>query len=102
LSGTPTDDADVGATTGIVITVDDQQGQPNSTAILPAFDLEVTSTNDTPQELSSNSSNSSSNSSGGCVINARSENDPTFTLSILVSLFHLTRRTLIPGMRRYL
>jgi hypothetical protein len=99
LSGTPTDDADVGATTGIVITVDDQQGQPNSTAILPAFYLEVTSTNDTPQELSSNSS---SNSSGGCVINARSENDPTFTLSILVSLFHLTRRTLIPGMRRYL
>jgi len=99
LSGTPTD-ADVDTTTGIVITVDDQQGQPNSTASLPAFDLAVTNTtvtntNDAAQELSSNS-----NSSGGCVINARSENDPTFPLLILVSLFYLARKTLIPGIRR--
>jgi lysophospholipase L1-like esterase len=42
LAGAP-GSGDVGTTTaGIVITVDDQQGQPNSTASLPAFDLSVT------------------------------------------------------------
>jgi lysophospholipase L1-like esterase len=42
LTGSP-GSGDAGTTTsGIVITVDDQQGQPNSTANLPAFDLSVT------------------------------------------------------------
>jgi len=42
LTGAP-GSGDVGSTkTGVVITVDDQQGQPNSTASLPAFDLSVT------------------------------------------------------------
>ena len=47
LSGTPTN-ADVGVTTGIVITVDDEEQQPNSTASLPPFDLAVTGVNDAP------------------------------------------------------
>jgi hypothetical protein len=47
LTGTPTN-ADVGITTGIVITADDQQGEPNSTASLAAFDLTVTNVNDAP------------------------------------------------------
>ncbi len=40
LTGTPSAN-DLGTTTGIVITVDDQQGQPNSIANLPPFDLSV-------------------------------------------------------------
>ncbi len=47
LTGTPSN-SDVDTTMGIVISVDDQQGQPNSTASLPAFDLTVTNVNDPP------------------------------------------------------
>jgi len=47
LSGVP-GNADVGSITGILITVDDQQGQPNSLATLPTFNLDVTNINDTP------------------------------------------------------
>ena len=47
LSGTP-DNSGVGITTGIVITVDDQQSSPNSTASLPPFDLAVSNVNDAP------------------------------------------------------
>ena len=47
LTGIPTN-ADVGTTVGVVITVDDQQSQPNSTASLAAFDIEVTNINDAP------------------------------------------------------
>ncbi|MDT8388511.1 MAG: putative Ig domain-containing protein, partial [Thiogranum sp.] len=47
LTGTPTN-ANVGTTSGIVITVDDQQGAPNSTASLAPFDLTVTNSNDAP------------------------------------------------------
>jgi len=47
LSGTPVN-ANVGVTSGIIISVDDQQGQPNSTASLAPFDLTVNNTNDRP------------------------------------------------------
>jgi len=47
LSGTP-GSGDVGVTTGIIITVDDEEQQPNSTASLPPFDLTVTDINDAP------------------------------------------------------
>ena len=47
LSGTP-GNSDVGTTSGIVISVDDQQGAPDSVQSLPAFDLTVNNVNDAP------------------------------------------------------
>jgi len=52
LSGVPGND-DVGLTTGIVISVDDQQEQPNSVAKLPPFNIEVLDVNDTPTRTNS-------------------------------------------------
>jgi len=64
LSGTPTN-ADVGTTTGIVITVTDSAG---ATASLPPFDLTVTNVNDPPVVTSGQSFSVPENSANGTVV----------------------------------
>ena len=83
LSGTP-DNTDVGTTSGITITIDDQQGQLNSTASLQPFNLTV-------NPLNSNIDTNSS-SSGGCSVNRYAKSDPALPLLVAISIICLARR----------